>query len=61
MSDAYMKASDDGKLPAEARQIYYAARGKILDRMEKNELDAQYFCYIQVSLIMTDRPSLWFQ
>src|SRR5262249_30535155 len=31
MEDAYLKASDNGTLPAKARQIMYAARGQILE------------------------------
>lgn len=41
---AYMKASANGTLPANARQIYYAARGPILELTGKESLDAQYFC-----------------
>jgi hypothetical protein len=44
MERAYMHASNDGTLPANARQIYYAARGEILQRTGKNNLDSQYFC-----------------
>jgi hypothetical protein len=31
-------------LPVNARQIYYAARGEILDRTGKDDLDSNYFC-----------------
>src|SRR5262249_19148679 len=31
MKDAYMKASGGGRLPAEARQIMYAARGPVIE------------------------------
>ncbi len=44
LPDAYMKASANGTLPANARQIYYAARGPILELTGKESLDAQYFC-----------------
>jgi hypothetical protein len=44
MQDAYMAASANGTLPANARQIYYAARPKILELAEKESLDSQYFC-----------------
>ncbi len=40
---AYMKASNNGKLPAHARQIMYAARGEIQERTGRR-LDGQYFC-----------------
>jgi hypothetical protein len=44
MQRAYMDASSNGTLPANARQIYYAARGEILERTGKENLDSQYFC-----------------
>lgn len=43
MEDAYLKASDDGRLPALARQIMYAARPTILEKTGEAELDSQYF------------------
>jgi DNA topoisomerase VI subunit A len=43
MESAYMKASSNGKYPANARQIYYAARPEILSRLGKDELNSQYF------------------
>jgi hypothetical protein len=44
MRRAYMDASSNGTLPAAPRQIYYAARGEILERTGKDNLDSQYFC-----------------
>ncbi len=44
MQRAYMDASSDSTLPANARQIYYAARREILQRTGKENLDSQYFC-----------------
>jgi DNA topoisomerase VI subunit B len=48
MPRAYLHASQDPatgrSLPANARQIYYAARGEILGRIGKDNLDSQYFC-----------------
>jgi hypothetical protein len=44
MPRAYLEASAGGTLPANARQIYYAARGEILERTGKTSLDSQYFC-----------------
>jgi hypothetical protein len=44
MQRAYMDASTGGRLPAAPRQIYYAARGEILERTGKDNLDSQYFC-----------------
>jgi hypothetical protein len=43
MKDAYMKASDDGRLPARPRQVMYAARPEILELTEKSTLDDRYF------------------
>jgi len=43
MENAYLKASGGGKLPAQARQIMYAARGAIQERTGK-PLGDQYFC-----------------
>ena len=43
MHDAYMAASDNGTLPANARQIMYAARPEILRLTEKEVLNDSYF------------------
>jgi hypothetical protein len=43
MDEAYLKASGDGKLPAKARQIMYAARPKILAFTGRDTLDDKYF------------------
>jgi hypothetical protein len=43
MRDAYAKASDDGQLPATARQIYYAARPLMLELTGKDTLAYNYF------------------
>jgi hypothetical protein len=42
MADCYMKASDGGRLPATARQIYYVARPLVEERTDK-PLDYAYF------------------
>src|SRR3990170_3778735 len=39
---AYEKASSNGRLPAHARQIYYAGRGEIQERTGR-PLESQYF------------------
>jgi hypothetical protein len=44
MRSAYLKASANGTLPANARQIYYAARPNILEIADRDSLDSQYFC-----------------
>jgi hypothetical protein len=43
MEAAYLKASGDGKYPAHARQIMYAARGAILKRTGKHSFNDAYF------------------
>ena len=44
MEEAYNKASSNGKYPALARQIMYAARGKILELVDDvQKLDSNYF------------------
>ncbi len=55
---AYDKASSGGAFPALARQIYYAARPKILEMTEKDTLDANYFSYSLVPLFMKDHAQL---
>jgi DNA topoisomerase VI subunit B len=54
LPDAYDKASSDGRYPALARQIYYAARPKILELTEKDTLDANYFSYQLLPLFMQE-------
>ena len=43
MKEAYQHASDDGRLPANPRQIYYAARRKILIATGRDTLESGYF------------------
>jgi hypothetical protein len=43
MREAYMKASDNGRLPTRPRQIMYAARPRILHFTDKDMLDDRYF------------------
>jgi Protein of unknown function C-terminus (DUF2399) len=43
MEDAYLKASAGDTLPANARQIMYAARPAILERTGKSSMDDAYF------------------
>ncbi len=43
MQEAYAQASDDGKLPANARQVMYAARPKILTLTGADKLNDAYF------------------
>ena len=43
MEEAYLKASDNGTLPAKARQIMYAARGRILELTGLKKFSDKYF------------------
>jgi hypothetical protein len=43
MEEAYVKASGGSRYPANARQIYYAARPQILKMTDIDHLDSQYF------------------
>jgi hypothetical protein len=43
MEEAYLAASDNGRLPVKARQVMYAARPKILELTGKDHLDDAYF------------------
>lgn len=43
MEEAYLKASDNGTLPANARQIMYAARPLILAKTTCKKFDSKYF------------------
>jgi hypothetical protein len=44
MERAYLAASANGTLPTNPRQIYYRARGPVLEMTGKDSLDSQYFC-----------------
>ncbi|MCY2988002.1 MAG: hypothetical protein NTY19_09090, partial [Planctomycetota bacterium] len=43
MREAYLKASDDGRLPTPARMVMYAARPEILELTNGRGLDSHYF------------------
>ena len=43
MADAYHTASGGGRLPANARQVMYAARKRILELTGRTKLDDRYF------------------
>jgi hypothetical protein len=55
MRDAYWKASTNNTLPAQARQIMYAARGEI-QRRAGRALDDQYFCQTLLPDYMSEHP-----
>ena len=58
MEEAYLKASGNGKLPANARQIMYAARGKILVLTGKTEFGDNYFTQTLLPDFQNDNPEL---
>jgi DNA topoisomerase VI subunit A len=43
MEEAYQHASANGTLPANPRQIYYAARRRILEATDRDQLQSSYF------------------
>jgi hypothetical protein len=59
MEDAYLKASSNGKYPANARQIYYAARPEMLSRIDKDSLDSQYFTQTLLKDYLEERRPGW--
>ena len=53
---AYLKASTNLTLPANARQIYYAARGPILELTGKTSLDYGYFSQTLLIDFLREHP-----
>jgi hypothetical protein len=58
MEEAYQVASGNGEYPANARQIMYAARPKILELTGKEKLDDQYFTQKLLPDFLDDNPEL---
>jgi hypothetical protein len=58
MPEAYAKASGDGKLPAKARQVMYAARPKILDATGRDTLNDAYFTQTLLPNFIEEHPSI---
>jgi hypothetical protein len=56
MRAAYMTASANGTLPANPRQIYYAARPEMLRLTEKTSIDSKYFTQTLLTEYMRLRP-----
>jgi len=56
ISAAYAAASDNGNLPANARQIMYAARGAILKATGKSKMSDSYFTQTLLVDYMNDNP-----
>jgi DNA topoisomerase VI subunit A len=59
MESAYMKASGNGRYPANARQIYYAARPTILKETGESEINSQYFTQTLLKDYMEQRRPSW--
>jgi len=58
MEDAYLKASAGGTLPANARQIMYAARPIILQRTGSSKLKDAYFTQNLLPAFMEEFPDI---
>jgi hypothetical protein len=58
MEDAYMKASANDTLPANARQIMYAARGEI-QKLTDKPLDDQYFTQVLLPDYIAEHGVAW--
>ena len=59
MEEAYMAASANGTLPANARQVMYAARAKIEPLTPGKRLDDQYFCQTLLPDYMEEHGVAW--
>jgi hypothetical protein len=57
MADAYMRASASNTLPANARQIYYAARPYVLQMTGKDKLDSNYFTQVLLPDYLDANPA----
>ena len=57
MEEAYLKASDNGRLPARPRQIMYCARPEILALTEKDYLDDRYFTQTLLPDYVNEHPA----
>jgi hypothetical protein len=58
MEEAYQKASGNGEYPANARQIMYAARPRVLELTGKEKLDDKYFTQKLLPDFVSDNPEL---
>ena len=59
MEEAYLAASANGTLPANARQVMYAARPKIEALTSGRRLDDQYFCQTLLPDFMEEHGVDW--
>lgn len=58
MKSAYLHASNNGTLPANARQVMYAARGEILEMTGRDSLDSVYFTQTLLPDFINEHPEL---
>jgi hypothetical protein len=59
MEEAYLKASADGTLPANARQVYYAARPLVQELLGPGiDLKDKYFTQVLLPNFVTENPDL---
>jgi hypothetical protein len=59
MEQAYLAASDNGRLPALARQVMYQARPMVQELMGGRQLDDQYFCQTLLPDYMSEYGVDW--
>lgn len=59
MEAAYNKVSDNGRLPANARQIMYAARPEILARADKSSFGDSYFTQTLLPEYIAEHGCSW--
>jgi hypothetical protein len=59
LEDAYLAASANGRLPATARQIFYAARPKIMAMTDDKELDYKYFSQTLLPDYIEEHSAAW--
>jgi hypothetical protein len=57
MEEAYLKASGNGRLPANCRQIYYAIRPKVQEMADKEQLSYTYFQTLLAQYVNEFDPS----
>ena len=59
MEDAYNKVSDNGTMPANARQIMYAARPGILAQADKDSFGDDYFTQVLLPEYIAEHGCSW--
>jgi hypothetical protein len=59
MEEAYMAASDNGTLPANARQVFYKARPKIMAMTDNKPLSGKYFTQTLLPDYIEEKGVIW--